>query len=200
MTSASPVGLKMHLEITKVMCNKHINKNAVIVEGKKIEEVDRYNYLRQMVTKDHDQVQEMKRRIGQRWSAFCKLDNIMPDKNVSMRLKGKAFNECILPVMTYGCETWSLSNSPARNNWSTQRKMERIMVGVTLEDRKSANWIRKQSVLTDIIRNIRERKHRWAGHVTRRSDNKWTESQHGNPVVIKDPKAYQNTRWCECVI
>ena len=59
------------------MCNKHVNKDDVIVDGKKIEEFDRYVYLGQMVTKDHDHLQEMKRRIEQRWSAFFKLDNIM---------------------------------------------------------------------------------------------------------------------------
>ena len=122
-----PVGLKMHLGKTKVMCNKHVNKDDVIVDGKKIEEVDSYVYLGKMVTKDHDQVQEMIRRIGQGWSTFCKLDNIMQDKNVPMRLKRKAFNECILPVMTYGCEIWSLSTTELEKLITTQRKMERIM-------------------------------------------------------------------------
>ena len=74
---SNPVGLKMHLGKTEIMCNKHVHKDDVIVDGKKIEEVDSYVYLGQMVTKDHDQVQEMKRRIGQGRSAFCKLDNIM---------------------------------------------------------------------------------------------------------------------------
>ena len=89
------VGLKIHLGKTKVMCNKHVNKDDVIVDGKKIEEVDKCAYLWQMMTKDQDQVQEMKRRIEQGWNAFCKLDNIMRDKNVPMRLKRKAFNECV---------------------------------------------------------------------------------------------------------
>ena len=93
-----------------------------------------------MVTKNHDQVQEMKRRIGQGWSAFCKLDNIMP-----IRLKRKAFNEsCILPVMTYGCETWLLSNTQIEKLVTTQWKIERIMGGVILNDRKSTNWIWEQ--------------------------------------------------------
>ena len=42
---SKPVGLKMHLGKTKVMCNKHVNKDDVIVDGKKIEEVDSYVYL-----------------------------------------------------------------------------------------------------------------------------------------------------------
>ena len=141
---SKPVGLKMHLGKTKVMCNKHVNKDDVIVDGKKTKEVDSYVFLGQMVTKDHDQVQEMKRKIGQGWSAFCKRDNIMRYKIVPMRLKRKAFDECILPVMTYGCETWSLSNTQLEKLVTTQRKMERIMEGVTIKDRKSTNWIRKQ--------------------------------------------------------
>ena len=54
----------------KVMCSKHANKDDVIVNRKKIEEVDRYVYLWQMVSKDHNRVHEMKRRIRQGWSAF----------------------------------------------------------------------------------------------------------------------------------
>ena len=83
------------------MCKKLVNKNDVIVDGKKIEEVDRHVYLGQAATMDHDQVEGMKRRIGQGWSTFSKLDNIMRDKNVPMRVKRQAFNECILSVMTW---------------------------------------------------------------------------------------------------
>ena len=43
------------------MCNKHVNKDDVIVDGKKIKEVDRYIYLGHMVTMDYDQEQEMKK-------------------------------------------------------------------------------------------------------------------------------------------
>ena len=65
--------------------------------------------------------------------------------------------------------------TPNLRNWSQLKgRWERIMIGVTLKDRKSTEWIRKQSGLTDIIRSIRESKHRWAGHVARRRDNRWT--------------------------
>ena len=69
----------------------------------------------------------------------------------------------MLPVMIYGFETWLLSNTQLEKLITAQRKMKRIMVGVTLKDRKSTNWIRKQSGVTDIIRNIRESKHRVGG-------------------------------------
>ena len=133
---SKPVGVKMHLGKTKVMCNKHVNKDDVTVDGKKIEVIDKYVYFGKMVTKDYDQVQEMKIRIGQGWNAFCKLDNIFRDKNDPMRLQRKSFNECVLPEMGYGCETWSLSNTQLEKLVTTQRKMERIMIGVTLNRQK----------------------------------------------------------------
>ena len=95
----------------------------------------------------------------------------------------------------------SLSNTQLEKLVTTQRKMERIMIGVTLKDRKSTEWIRKQSGLTDIIRSIRESKHRWAGHVARRRDNRWTIRitewiPHGN----KRPRGRPRTRWCDDLI
>ena len=45
--------------------------------GRKIEEVNIYIYLGQMVTKDHDQEQELRCRIGLGWATFGKLDSIM---------------------------------------------------------------------------------------------------------------------------
>ena len=179
----------MYLGKTKIMCSKPVNKDDVIVDGKKIEEVDSQVNLSQMVTKDHDQIQEMKRRIGQRWGTFCKLDNIVRDKNVPIRLKRKAFNECILLVMTYGCETVSPRNTKLEKLVTTQRKMERIMVGVTLKDRKSTEWVRKQSGVTDIISNIRaDGRTTWLGDVTIDGQS---ESQNVYPVEIKDLEADQ---------
>ena len=88
---SKPVGLKMHLGKTKVTCNKHLNKNDVIINEKKIEEVNSYVYLGQIVTKDHEHLQEMKLRIGQGWNAFCKLDNTTQDESVPMQLKRNVY-------------------------------------------------------------------------------------------------------------
>ena len=87
----------------------------------------------------------------------------MPDKNVPMRLKRKACTTCTRPVLIYGSEIWSLSNTQLKQLVANQRKMERIVVRVTLKDRKSTNWIRKQSDVTDIIRNIQEKQTQMGG-------------------------------------
>ena len=50
----------------KIMCNKHVNKDDVIVDGKKDRGGRQMHLSWADVTKDHYQVQEMKRRIRQR--------------------------------------------------------------------------------------------------------------------------------------
>ena len=52
---------------------------------------------------------EIKRRITLGWAAFNKVDNVMRSPKASMQIKKKVFNEYVLPVMTYGSETWALT-------------------------------------------------------------------------------------------
>ena len=76
--------------------------------------------------------------------------------------------------MTYGSETWALTTAQMDALAVAQRKMERIMLGITLRDQRHNTWIRQQTGVTDITDHIRQPKHRWAGHVARLQDNRWT--------------------------
>ena len=104
---SKPVGLNMHLGKTKIMLNNHTEKATVEVDGKAIEEVEKYVYLGKTVSRDGDLMPEIRRRITLGWAAFNKVDNIMRSRKASMQIKKKVFNEYVLPVMTYGSETWA---------------------------------------------------------------------------------------------
>ena len=75
--TSKPVGVNMHLGKTKVICNPVVNKMDININGRKIKEVDSYIYLCQIVTKHHNQEQELRCRIGLGWTAFGKLHSIM---------------------------------------------------------------------------------------------------------------------------
>ena len=55
-----------------------------------------------------------------------------------MKLMRNAFHECILPVMTYDVRLGRLA-TPNLRNWSQPKGNGKVMVGVTLKDRKSTN-------------------------------------------------------------
>ena len=76
--------------------------------------------------------------------------------------------------MTYGCETWKLTKRTENLLRTAQRAMERAMLGITIRDMKSSMWIRRKTRVRDIIKYIKLLKWRWAGHVARRDDNRWS--------------------------
>nr|XP_027238077.1 uncharacterized protein LOC113829174 [Penaeus vannamei] len=56
-----------------------------------------------------------------------------------------------------------------------KRAMERLMIEVSLRDKKRCIWIRDQTKIKDIIELIKEQKRRWAGHLSRREDDRWSK-------------------------
>ena len=81
---------------------------------------------------------------------------------------------------------------------STQRAMERIMMGISLRDRKRATWIREQTKVEDIMSTIKKKKWTWAGHVMRRDDNRWTvRLTEWIPRDGKRNKGRQRIRWVD---
>ena len=58
---------------------------------------------------------------------------------------------------------------------SAQRGMERLMLGISLRDRKRTSLIREKTKVKDILLAIKEQKWRWPGHVARRDDNRWNK-------------------------
>ncbi|MGH0153183.1 UNVERIFIED_CONTAM: hypothetical protein FKN15_055137 [Acipenser sinensis] len=55
-----------------------------------------------------NQMCEINRRAKMGWSAFGRLSMVLKGK-LPLCLKRKVFYQCVLPLLTYGCETWTLS-------------------------------------------------------------------------------------------
>ena len=114
----------------------------------------------------------IKRRIALGWAAFSKVAYITKSRKASMKTKRKILNEYVLPV---GSETWALKKAHMELLSVSQRKMERIMLGITLRDHKRNTWIRHQTCVNDTIDVIKKGMHGWAGHIARFTYNIWTK-------------------------
>ena len=53
--------------------------------------------------------------------------------------------------------------------------MERYMMGLTRRDKKRSTWVRSQTKVKDILATVQSLKWDWAGHVARRTDDRWTK-------------------------
>lgn len=167
------VGLKINMTKTQIMTNLVLNRN-VSIAGRDIEQTVAYKYLGHEIRLGRDnQTCELPRRIGLTWAAFGKLNYIFKS-SLPVCLKRKTFNQCVLPVLTYGAETLTLTRKVVDKIRVTQRAMERQMLGVSLRDRIPNEEIRNRTGTIDAIERIATLKWNWAGHVARLSDNRWT--------------------------
>ncbi|KAJ4449920.1 hypothetical protein ANN_01327 [Periplaneta americana] len=97
----------------------------------------------------------------------------LPYALVSKNLKVTIYKTVILPVVLYGCETWTLTLREERERLRVfENKVLRKLFGakrdeVTGEWRKLHNTeLHALYFSPDVIRNIKSRRLRWAGHVT----------------------------------
>ena len=77
--------------------------------------VQEYIYLEQKIGGYLDHEQKIKRRIRMEWNAFGRRrqHNVIVS-NFSLSLKKKVYNQCILLVLTYESDTWSLKKARER--------------------------------------------------------------------------------------
>ncbi|CAH2098121.1 unnamed protein product [Euphydryas editha] len=108
MQSLANISREFDVEIngskTKLMTNSR--EKDVTVDGNKFEYVKEYIYLGQIIS-----------------SSVTK--KIVKRKYLGNHIKNKTFWTCILPVLTYGCETWSITLHHRERLTKCRRAMKR---------------------------------------------------------------------------
>ena len=136
--------------------NTPINVNNVLIEN-----VQGYVYLgKHFSLKENKQDKEIQRRILTGWVVHAKHWDIFKS-NLAICLKRHVYNACVLPAMTCGAETWTLTNQSQNILAAAQTKMERSMLNITYKDRKTNVWVRERTRVIDIINTVRTMK--WTG-------------------------------------
>jgi hypothetical protein len=97
----------------------------------------------------------------------------LPPSTIKMiREKRQFVKNTNLPVITYGAKTWALTARLIYKFKVTQQAMKRAMLRVSLRDRIRNQVIRQKTKVTDIAHRISMLKWQWAGHISRRTDNR----------------------------
>ena len=92
---------------------------------------------------------------------------------LSEKLKIKIYRTIILPVVLYGCETWSLTLWEERGLRVFENRVLRRIFGPK-RDEVSGEWRKLHNeelsylyTLPNIVRVVKSRRMRWTGHVAR---------------------------------
>uniref|UniRef100_A0A914C7M2 Endonuclease-reverse transcriptase n=1 Tax=Acrobeloides nanus TaxID=290746 RepID=A0A914C7M2_9BILA len=151
--------------------NEKCENRAMKLDGEPIEFVKKYVYLGQLVTADHKIDGELQRRRSAAWLSFKNLQDVLKEVQ-DPKTRAHLFNSTVLPALNYG------------------------ILGVRLIDKVKSDEIRKQTMFKDAAQDARERKLRWAGHIARRQDNRWTtRTTFWWPYDLKRPLGRPPYRW-----
>lgn len=146
------------------------------LDGEKIEFVPEFVYLGSILSFHNVQTKEISRRTQNGWRAFWKLRPYLISKKISLHLRLKLFKMCILPVLTYACGTWTMTKRNQNSLDVTHLAMLRRILGVSRKDRIRNEVIYETTQSSPLSKYVDVRRWKWAGHIARRTDNRWTEA------------------------
>ncbi|KAJ4430052.1 hypothetical protein ANN_22260 [Periplaneta americana] len=191
--ASKAIGLEVNPEKTKYMIMSHdhnIVRNGNIKIGDlSFEGVEKFKYLGATVTNINDTREEIKRRINMGNACYYSVEKLLSSSLLSKNLKVRIYKTVILPVVLYGCETWTLTLREEHRLRVFENKVLRKIFGAK-RDEVTGEWRKLHNTelhalysSPDIIRNIKSRRLRWAGHVARMG-----ESRNAYRVLVGRPE------------
>jgi len=117
----------------------------------KLELVDKFCYLGDMLSVDGDADAAVDARIRIGWNKFRQLVPLLTNKDVSLIMRGRLYSSCVRSSMLHGSETWPVRKENVVALQRAELRMVRWMCGVKVKDRFPSNQLRKRLGIDDII-------------------------------------------------
>ena len=102
-------GLKLNIQKTKIMSSGPITSWQI--DGKTMETMTDSIFLGYKITVDGDYSHEIKRCLLLGRKVITTLDNILKSRDISLPTKVHLVKAMVSPVVTYGCESWTIKLS-----------------------------------------------------------------------------------------
>ena len=103
------VGLKLTFQKTKIMASSSITSWQT--DGQTVETVTDFTFLGSKITADGYCSHEIKRRLLLGRKVMTNLFSILKSRDITLPTKVRLVNAIIFPVVTYGCESWTIKLS-----------------------------------------------------------------------------------------
>jgi len=148
------------------------------IEHSSFERVEKFKYLGTTITHQNSSQEEIKSRLKSGNVCYHSAQYLLSSSLLYKNLKIKIYRAIILPVVLYGCETWSLTLREERKLMMFEDRVLRRIFGPK-RDELTGEWRKLHNVeLNDLysspntVRMITSRRMRWAGHVARMGERR----------------------------
>ena len=103
------VDLKLNIQKTKIMAS-----GAIIsweIDGETVETVSDFIFLGSKITADGDCSHEIKRCLLLGRKVITNLDSVFKSRDITLPTKVRLVKAMVFPVVTYGCESWTVKKA-----------------------------------------------------------------------------------------
>ena len=152
--------------------------HSVRIDNSTFERVEEFKYLGTTLTIESSIREEIKSRLRSGNACYRSVHNLLSSRLLHKKLKIKLYRTKIFPVVLCGCEAWS----PTLREERKLRVFENMVLRRTFGPRRdevTGEWRRLHNEeLSDlypspnIVRVIKSRRMRWAGHVARMGEER----------------------------
>ena len=106
------VVLKLNIQKTKIMASGPITSWEI--DGETVERVSDFILGGSKITADGDCSHEIKRRLLLGRKVMTNRDSILKSRDITLPTKVRLVKAMISPVVTYGCESWTIKKAECR--------------------------------------------------------------------------------------
>ena len=104
--------LKLNIQKTKIMASGPVASWQI--DGETVETVSDLIFLGSKITADGDGSHEIKRRLFLGRKVMTNLDSILKTRGIPLPTKVCLVKAMVFPVVTYGCESWTIKKAERR--------------------------------------------------------------------------------------
>jgi hypothetical protein len=141
-----------------------------------LKKVAKFKYLEVTLTDQNFIHEEIRSRLNSGNACYHAVQNLLPSHLLSRNVKIKIHKTAILPVVMYGCETWSLTLREEHRLRVFENRVLRRIFGPK-RDEGTGGWKKLHNEelhglysSPSSTRVFKARRMRWAGHVVRMAE------------------------------
>ena len=155
---------------TKIMASSPITSWEI--DGETMETIADFNFLGSKITGDGDCSHEIKRHLLLGRKVMTNLDSILKSRDITLSTKVRLVKAMVLPVVTYGCESWTIKKAEQQRIDASELWRWRRLLRVPWTARRSSQSILKEiSPGCSLEGLMLKLKLQYFGHLMQRADS-----------------------------
>ncbi|XP_065176365.1 uncharacterized protein LOC135806138 [Sycon ciliatum] len=201
-------GLSLNMAKTVFMAVGHqINdsdRTPLSVQGNAIQHVSQFTYLGSVVTPDGRCHTDVSNRIAAASKAFGSLySSVFRNTSLTSKTKQHTYTCCVLSVLLYGAENWTLLRADIRRLEQFHNRCVRVILGISRskqwEDHLSSASLHRMCATEPVADMVARRRLQWLGHIARMDDHRLPKTVLFSWLHTPRPAHGPRRRWRDVV-